>query len=77
MEKEKLTCFIARSKSWLFDLEAELSLGSISNISSTARQSASLTVKKIIEKADIQYDYNFDDILNEFPRVKKLYLENS
>lgn len=65
--------FIAETKEWLFNLEAELSLGKSSSMSLSELPSYLKRLASLFLEADDKYNYNLNDILVDFPRVSEEY----
>lgn len=65
--------FIAETKMWIFSLEAELSMGSMSFLKGEVLNKYMHRLAGLYNDADVMYGYNLDEVVAGFPRVYKLY----
>lgn len=72
MNKELLN-FVTDVRMWLFSIEADLSLGSLSHFSSSSLSVMLEQLDGLYSKAYNVYGYDLDEIVKEFPRVYKEY----
>ena len=70
---KKLEDFIAQSKVWLFNVEAELSLGNAKNLSEAEIEDYLQYVDVLFMKAYNFYGFDFNIVLVEFPLMEERY----